>query len=58
VTTGGVIFIIKSAFLSPNEAESSSMNKPSPKATFAGIDEEKIKPRTITQKTEKPAVIN
>jgi hypothetical protein len=29
------------------------MNKPSPKATFAGIVEEKIKPRTITQRTEK-----
>jgi hypothetical protein len=29
------------------------MNKPLPKATFAWIGEEKIKPRTITQKTRK-----
>jgi hypothetical protein len=31
VTTGGVIFITRFAFLSPKEAESVSSNNPSPK---------------------------
>jgi hypothetical protein len=53
VTTGGVIFIIKSAFLSPNEAESSSINKPSLKATLVKFVEEIMRPRIQTQTRKK-----
>jgi hypothetical protein len=34
VTNGGVIFIIRSTFLSPKEAERCSWNKPSPKTAL------------------------
>src|SRR5918994_3226964 len=46
VTTGGIIFIIRSAVLPPNDAESSSMNRPSALAVFGYISgEEKIEIR-------------
>ena len=40
VTTGGIIFIIRSAVLPPNDAESSSMNRPSALAVFGYISGE------------------
>jgi hypothetical protein len=41
--------ISKSAFLFPKEADSSSMNKPSPKAVFIGIGEIVIRTKIIAK---------
>jgi hypothetical protein len=56
----GVILISKSAFLFPKEADSSSMNKPSPKAVFIGIidDDEKYDMKVMITVTTKPHIRN
>jgi hypothetical protein len=51
--------ISKSAFLFPKEADSSSMNKPSPKAVFIGIiDDEKDDMKVMITVTTKPHIRN